>query len=176
MDNYYDSDNEFVQCNQLPQNIPAYYDRLIIPEIFYNSVIKRNINDVNNIIKYHPKLSISVVSFYDLILKGSFFYKKSGKNGSSYKIKWSTKEKNYNIILNYNEQAELYKYITTSPWKYTNMGFLINAINNYLVQLRFVMGLINNKIPANDYYYLGVNVHNNLQMKIYISQFIPGIR
>jgi hypothetical protein len=36
------------------------------------------------------------------------------------------------------------------------------------------MGLINNKIPANEYYNLGVNVHNNLEMKIFIAQFIPG--
>jgi hypothetical protein len=168
--------NKIVYCNQLPQHIPSYYDKLIIPEIFYNAVIERNINKVNDIIKYNPKLSISVVSFYDLILRGSFFYKKSGKSGSPYKIKWSTKENNYNIILNYNEQSMLYNYITTAPWKSTNMGYLINAINNYLVQLRYVMGLINNKIPANEYYYLGVNIHNNLEMKNYIAQFIPGTR
>jgi hypothetical protein len=165
-----------IYCNQLPQHLPSYYDKLIIPEIFYNSVIERNVDKVINIIKYHPKLSISVVAFYDLVLKLSFFYKKAGKSGSPYKIKWNTKENNHNIILNYNEQSMLYKYITTSPWAYTNMGFLINTINNYLVQLRYVMGLINNKIPANEYYDLGVNIHNNLQMKVFISQFIPGVR
>jgi len=167
---------ENIYCNQLPLNIPSYYDTLIIPEIFYSAVIEGNNDKLNNIIKYNPKLSIAVVSFYDLILRGSFYYKKAGKSGSPYKIKWSTKNNNHKIILNYNELSMLYNYITTSPWKSTNMGFLINAINNYLVQLRFVMGLINNKIPANDYYYLGVNVHNNIQMKYYIAQFIPGYR
>lgn len=167
---------ENIYCNQLPLNIPSYYDKLIIPEIFYNAVIEGNIDKLNNLIKYNPKLSIAVVSFYDLILRGSFFYKKAGKSGSPYKIKWSTKNNNHKIILNYNELSMLYNYITTSSWKSTNMGFLINAINNYLVQLRFVMGLINNKIPANDYYYLGVNVHNNIEMKYYIIQFIPGHR
>ena len=167
---------ENIYCNQLPLNIPSYQDTLIIPKIFYDAVIEGNIDKLNNAIKFNPKLSIAVVSFYDLILRGSFFYKKAGKNGSSYKIKWSTKNNNHKIILNYNEQSMLYNYITTSPWKYTNMGFLINAINNYLVQLRFVMGLINNKIPVNNYYYLGVNVHNNIEMKYYISQFIPGYR
>jgi len=38
------------------------------------------------------------------------------------------------------------------------------------------MGLINNKIPANNFYNLGVNVHNNIQMKNYIAQFIPGYK
>jgi len=168
--------NNNVECNQLPKNIPSYYDKLIIPKLFYNSVITRNIYELNNIIKYNPKLSIAVVSFYDLILRGSFFYKKMGKSGSPYKIKWSTEENNYNIILNYNEQSMLYNYITTCPWIYTNMGFLINTINNYLVKLRYVMGLINNKIPANNFYDLGVNVHNNIQMKNYIAQFIPGYK
>lgn len=68
-----------IACNELPKNIPSYYDTLIIPKLFYNSVITRNIFELNNVIKYHPKLSIAVVSFYDLILRGAFFYKKMGK-------------------------------------------------------------------------------------------------
>jgi hypothetical protein len=158
------------ECNQLPINLPAYYDILIIPKKFYKAVIDRNINETNNIIKNNPKLSVSVVNFYDTILKGSFFYKKAGKSGSSYKIHWN------NIVMNYNEQAMLYQFITTQPWNMTSLGFLINAINNYLVQLRYVLGLINNKIPANNFYNLGVNIHNNIEMKAYIAQFIPGYR
>jgi hypothetical protein len=56
------------------------------------------------------------------------------------------------------------------------MGYLINAINNYLVQLRFVLGLINNNIPVNNYFYLGVNVHNNPEMKNFIAKYIPGYK
>jgi hypothetical protein len=163
-------------CEQLPMNISSYYDIEIIPEIFYNAVIERNINKLNNIIKFNPKLSISVVSFYNLILKNSFFYKKAGKSGSPFKIKWNTKNNNHKIILNYNELSFLYKYITKLSWYNSNMGFLINSINNYLIQLRFVMGLINNKISANNYYYLGINVNNNLEMKYFISQFITNNR
>ena len=83
---------------------------------------------------------------------------------------------NNKIILNANEQSELYNYITTLPWKLSNMGYLINAINNYLVQLRFVLGLINNNIPVNNYFYLGVNVHNNPEMKNFIAKYIPGYK
>ena len=161
-------------CTNLPRNLPSYYDLLIVPEIFYNAVIERNTNKVNNIIKYNPNLSVSVVLLYDIILKNAFYYKKAGKNGSGYKIKWKTNSDNGNIILNFNELSMLYGYITTSPWSLTNMGFLINCINNYLVQLRYVLGLINNKIPVNNYFYLGVNVHNNAEMKYFISKFIPG--
>ena len=83
---------------------------------------------------------------------------------------------NNQIILNPNELANLYDYLTTSPWINTNMGFLINCINNYLVKLRYVMGLINRRIPVNNYYNLGVNVKNDIQMKYYIAHFIPGYK
>ena len=152
-------------CIGLPQHLPAYYDLLIIPSIFYDAVIERNTKKVNNIIKYH-----------DTTLRSAFFYKKNAKFGMPNKIRWQTKTNNNNIILNANELAMMYNYITTPPeWRFTNMGFLINCINNYLVQLRYVMGLINNKIPANKFFYLGVNVHNNIEMKRFISLYIPGI-
>lgn len=160
----------------LPRNLPSYYDLLIIPEVFYDAVIQRNIKKITNIIKYHPKLSIGIISFYNLVLKKSFLYRKNAKFNIPYKIKWNTKLENHKIILNFAEQYNLYDYIVQLPWKFTNMGFLINTINNYLVQLRFIMGLINNKIPVPSYYSLGVNVHNNIEMKNYIAHFIPGQR
>ena len=164
-------------CVGVPQHLPAYYDALVIPSIFNDAVMSRNTNELNNIIKYNPKLSIAVVIFYDNILRGAFYTKKAAKFGMPFKIKWKTNTENHSIILNFNEQSMLYNYITTPPkWGFTNMGFLINTINNYLVQLRFVMGLINNKIPANKYYNLGVNVHNNIEMKYFIAQYIPGYR
>jgi hypothetical protein len=161
-------------CQGVPTHLPSYYDKLIIPQIFYNGVINRNVTEVNQVIKYNPKLCIAVVNYYDTTLRSAFFYKKNAKFGMPNKIRWVTLTDNNKIILNFNEQVNLYNYITTSPWKSTNMGFLINCINNYLIQLRFVLGLINNKIPVNNYFYLGVNVHNNIEMKNYIAQFIPG--
>jgi hypothetical protein len=163
-------------CAQLPRHIPKYYDNLIVPAIFYEAVIERNTEKLNNLIKYNQQLSVAVVSFYDTTLKNAFFYKKNAKFEIPYKIRWKTKTQNNSIIMNFNEQAGLYDYITKLPWAYTNMGFLINTINNYLVQLRYVMGLINNHIPVNQYYNLGVNVHNNAEMKYYISTFIPNMR
>jgi len=163
-----------LDCVQLPRNTPAYYDKLIIPSIFYNAVITKNIPGLINIVKYNPKLSIAVIAFYNLILQQSFYYKKAGKAGIPYRIQWKT-NKPGPIIINYDEQSELYKYMTTAPPLYTNMGFLVNTINGYLVQLRIAMTYINNKVPALAYYKLGVNIKDNAQMKRFISQFIPGI-
>ena len=162
------------ECSAIPKHLPTYYDLLVLPSVFYQAVIERNTVKVNNLIKYYPGLCISIVSFYDILLKNAFFFKKNAKIGMPYRIKWKTNS-NTNVIINFNEQVELYKYITTSPWKFTNMGFLINCINNYLVQLRYILGLINNKIPVPSYYNLGVNVNNNAEMKFYISKFIPGV-
>ena len=163
-------------CTGLPTHPSDYFDKLIIPEIFYNAVIERNINMVNKIIKYNPRLCINICTFYDITLKTSFFMQKSAKFNIPFKFRWKIKTNNNNIIMNFSEQVNLYSYITTAPWKSTNMGFLINAINNYLVQLRYVMGLINNKMPVNNYYNLGVNVHSSAEMKYYIAHFIPGYR
>jgi len=161
-------------CIGAPQHLPSYYDLLIVPELFLKAVQDRNVNKVNLVIKNNPSLSVAVVAFYDITLRNAFYYKKSAKFGMPFKIRWKTSTNNNKIILNFNELSMLYDYITTAPWKSTNMGFLINCINNYLVQLRYVMGLINNKIPANNFFYLGVNVHNNVEMKYFISLFIPG--
>jgi len=158
------------------RHLPAYYDKLIIPKYFYDAVIKRDIPALNNLIKHNPKLSIAVASFFNLTLKNAFYYKKAAKFGAPVRIKWATETENYKIIINFNEQSQLYVYITTAPPLYTYFGLLVNTINNYLVQLRMVMGLINHKYPANKYYHLGVNVYNNFQMKLFISQFIPGVR
>ena len=165
-----------ILVNNITKYLPSYYDKLIIPTLFYNAVIERNVNKVNMIIKYNPVLSVNVALFYDIILKSAFFYKKSGIIYSPYRIKWNTKTDNQKIIMKWIDLANLYNYITVLPWGFTNMGFLINCINNYLVQLRSVMYLINNHIPANNFFYLGVNVNNNIEMKYYIARFIPGYR
>ena len=74
--------------------------------------------------------------------------------------------------MNFNEQYELYKYIVNAQNR-SNMGFLINTINAYLVQLRTAITYINNKMPANYYFKLGLNVNNNAEMKVWVAKFIP---
>jgi hypothetical protein len=170
-----DSDWPFnFNCVGLPKHLSPYYDLIILPEVFYQPVIERNTQKINNLIKYYPILAINIISFYNITLLNAFLFKLNAKFGMPYKIPWKTKNTK-KIILNFNEQVDLYKYITTAPWKFTNMGFLINCINNYLVLLRQVMTYINKKIPVPQFYYLGVNVTNNDEMKFYISKFIPGI-
>lgn len=174
MSDTYDDDWVFnLDCAPPPKHLSAYYDNLIIPEIFYNAVINRNVQQVIMIIKYNIQLSIKVVSFFDISLKNSFFYKLNSKFNTPVRISWKTKS-NKNIILNFNEQYELYKYIVNAQNK-SNMGFLINTINGYLVQLRTALTYINNKYPANSFFRLGLNVNNNIEMKNWVAKFIPKV-
>jgi hypothetical protein len=48
-------------CQGVPTHLPSYYDKLIIPQIFYNGVINRNVTEVTTF------LSLSS----DSILQGS---------------------------------------------------------------------------------------------------------
>lgn len=168
----YDDDWVFnLDCAPPPKYLPPYYDKLIIPQVFYNAVINRNVDQVIMIIKYNIGLSLNVVSFFDISLRGSFFYKLNSKFATPVKIPWKTYSKKP-IILNFNEQYELYKYIVNAQNR-SNMGFLVNTINAYLVQLRTALTYINNKYPANGFFKLGLNVNNNIEMKNWVAKFIP---
>jgi len=156
-----------------PTNTPKFFDTIIIPSIFYNAVIARNVNAVNNIIKHNPVLSIKISNFYINTLENSFYTKKDARYGAPVRISWKVESKKP-IILNFNDQVNLYQYIAQSQWSFTNFGFLVNTINNYLVNLRTAMKLINNNYPANNFYKYGINITNNAQMKTFISYFIPG--
>jgi len=156
--------------NYPPTNTPQYFDITIIPSIFYNAVINRNVNDINNIIKYYPKLSIKIARFF-IMIKNQFYTKNEAKYGSPVRIPWKI-NLNKPLILNFNDQVNLYKYVATTRWIYTNFGFLVNTINNYLINLRTAMTLINNKYPANQFYDYGINIKNNAEMKIFITKFV----
>ena len=159
-------------CAPPPLNIAPYYDNLIIPLVFYNAVKERNVQKIQMVIKHNINLSLKVVTFFDISLKGSFFYKLNSKFNTPTRIQWNTKSFKP-IILNFNEQYELYKYIVNAQNR-SNMGFLINTINSYLVQLRTAITYINNKMPANYFFKLGINVHNNAEMKEWVARFIPS--
>ena len=164
-----------LDCNDPPTNTPKYFDTVIIPKVFYTAVINRNVNAVNNIIKYNPKLSVAVANFYIATLSNAFYTKKNAKYGAPVRIAWPV-QSTTPVIINFNDQVDLYQYITQSQWTFTNFGFLVNTINNYLINLRSAMQLINNNYSAKRYYQYGVNITNNIQMKRFITYFIPGIR
>ena len=150
-------------------------DILFIPKIFYDDVINRNRVGLIEKIKYNPGLSTAVIKFYNLVLMAAFVYKKNSKVVTPYRVTWQNIN-DENILLYPIEQTELYQYIVQTFLPngtiISNFGYLVNTINNYLVSLRLAMVRINNKLSAQFYFPLGVNVKNDVQMKLFIKQFI----
>ena len=150
-------------------------DSLVIPKVFYGDVINRNKAGLIEKIKYNPWLSTAVIKFYNLVLMEAFVYKKNSKVVSPYRVVWQNVN-DENILLYPIEQTELYQYIVQTFLPngtiISNFGYLVNTINNYLVNLRLAMVRINNKLSAQFYFPLGVNVKNDVQMKLFIKQFI----
>ena len=158
-------------CNQPSVKTSQYIDTVIIPELFYDSVMARNEKEVFEVIKYHPYLSVLILSFYDIQLKNSFYYKKGGKYGAYTKIQWKTHFGN-KLVLNFNEQSQFYKYVTEARPYRTNFGFLINALNNYMTQLNTSLKIIHSGGIQYKYYQLVVNVHDNIEMERFIQKFL----
>ena len=150
-------------------------DSLVIPKVFYGDVINRNKAGLIEKIKYNPWLSTAVIKFYNLVLMEAFVYKKNSKVVSPYRVVWQNIN-DENILLYPIEQTELYQYIVQTFLPngtiISNFGYLVNTINNYLVSLRLAMVRINTKLSAQFYFPLGVNVKNDVQMKLFIKQFI----
>ena len=152
-------------------------DNSVIPGIFYNDVINRNKENLINIIKLNPNLSLNVIKFYNNVLALSYKYISNSKNSCSFKIPWKN-NLNENVVLSVPKQYFLYEYCIQSVLSngqiIGNFAYLVNIINSYLVQLRAAMKMINNKESANYYYELSINAKNNIEMKIFIAKFITN--
>ena len=152
-------------------------DNSVIPGIFYNDVINRNKENLINIIKLNPNLSLNVIKFYNNVLALSYKYISNSKNSCSFKIPWKN-NLNENVVLSVPKQYFLYEYCIQSVLPngqiIGNFAYLVNIINSYLVKLRAAMKMINNKESANYYYELSINAKNNIEMKIFIAKFITN--
>jgi hypothetical protein len=146
-------------------------DNSVIPNIFYNDVINRNKENLINIIKLNPNLSLNVIKFYNNVLGLSYKYISNSKYPSAYKVPWKN-NLNENVVLSVPKQYFLYEYCVQNIL--SNFAYLVFIINSYLVQLRAAMKMINNKEYAAHYYPLSINSKNNIEMKIFIAKFITN--
>ena len=168
-----DSDWVFnFDCNNKVTNVDSFFDANIIPLVFYQSVIERNRKELVNNIKYNPQLTKEVLKFFQYNLASSFNFKKNAKFGAPVKIKWQLIDYK-EIIMNFNDQVEYYKYIVARQSNQTNFGFLLQTIRNYLSELSYGLYLIQNKNCGAKYYYrLGINVKNDEEFRRFIALFI----
>ena len=160
-----------IECDDKIMRPAFYYDTKIIPKAFYNSVISRNKNALFNDIKRNPKLTLAVLNFYYNTLFMSFNFRKNAKYGSPNTIKWELNN-NEKITMNFKELVNYYNFITIRKKYVTNFGYMLSIIENYLTLLRQGVLMVKKKLPANYYYYLGINIHNNLQYDLFSRQFL----
>jgi len=153
-------------------------DNSIIPNVFYNDVINRNKENIINVIKLNPNLSLNVIKFYNNVLGLSYKYISNSKYSSAFKVPWKNNLNENNIILSVPKQYFLYEYcvqtVLPNSQIISNFAYLVNTINSYLVQLRAAMKMINNKEFACYYFPLSINAKNNIEMKIFIAKFITN--
>ncbi len=159
------------------QNDIKQIDISIIPNVFYNDVINRNKENLINVVKLNPNLSLNVIKFYNNVLGLSYKYISNAKYSSAFKVPWKN-NLNENVVLSVPKQYFLYEYCVQSILPngqiIANFAYLVNTINSYLVQLRAAMKMINNKEYAGYYFPLSVNAKNNIEMKIFIAKFITN--
>ena len=159
-------------CNEPISNKSAYFDNKIIPSVFYPAVAVRSKSQMYSIIKSNPKLSKDILTFFFHTLANSFNFKKNAKFGAPVRIHWKLNQ-NENIIMNFNDQVELYRYVVSRPFLQSNFGYLVQMIKKYLDELNYGLHLIKNKHCNGKYYYkLGINVTNDQQYRLFASKFI----
>ena len=168
-----DSDWVFnFDCNHKSTNIDSFFDLNIIPLVFYQAVINRDKKELYNLLKTNPKLVKDVIKFFQHNLAHSFYLKKNAKFGAPTRIKWKLVN-NKEIIMNFNDQVEYYQYVVKRQPNQTNLGYLMKIIKEYLSELSYGLYLIQNKNCNSKYYYrLGINVTNDKQFRMFISNFV----
>tara|TARA_A100001015_G_C15039012_1_gene738279 strand:- start:837 stop:1373 length:537 start_codon:yes stop_codon:yes gene_type:complete len=160
-----------IECDNKITKSSNYFDSKIIPKAFYNSVVTRNKNALFNDIKRNPKLTLAVINFYYNTLFMAFNFRKNAKHGSPFTIKWELNN-DEKITMNFKELVEFYRYITIRKRYVTNFGYMLSIIQNYLSLLKQGVSMVKRKLPANYYYYLGINVNNNFQYDLFSRQFL----
>tara|TARA_A100001015_G_C15029524_1_gene732407 strand:- start:2608 stop:3144 length:537 start_codon:yes stop_codon:yes gene_type:complete len=160
-----------VECDDKITNSASCYDSNIIPNVFYNSVISKNKIELFENIKNNPKLTLAVLNFYYNTLFMAFNFRKNAKHGSPFTIKWQLNN-DEKITMNFKELVDYYNFITLNKRYNTNFGYMISIIENYISLLKQGVNLVKKKQPANYYYYLGINIKNNLQYDLFSRQFL----
>ena len=117
-------------------------DKEIIPIVFYQEVISRNIKDLQIKIKQYPKIALQVISFYKNILLYAYKQEFTNRIGANLRVPWKAYynkiNKTNNFIITFTQQWKLYKYINLNQRIQTttnsNYAFLLNSINQIIIK------------------------------------------
>jgi hypothetical protein len=164
---------------ELDASLAKKIDLEVIPAIVLQPVLNRNYFALINILKRNQLLCRQLISFYYQTLKVTQNFIGQSKTGCAFTIPWKTKyeeENNKPLILSFEYQYQLWQWVTINNTQnaktQSDFQFLIFSLGNYLTQLRTAQRTLNQKQDACCYYYLGINIKNNEQLRNYLRKWI----
>lgn len=113
-------------------------DKEILPLIFYQDVITRNRDALQEKIKKNMRIAFQVIAFYQNVLSYAYKQEFTNRMGANLKVPWrayyNQKNKTNNFIITFRQQWNLYAYINQNQRKQSvtisNYAFLLNTINS----------------------------------------------
>ncbi len=158
-------------CNQVSRFLPAKLDTLIIPSIFAEAVFSHQPKKLFRLFATHKELTKKIVGFYYNNLFYTYYYKKNSLTPSPRPIPWACNDTGLKFLFP-SEMSQLYQWMTQVGRKYSYYAYMLFQVNQFFIQLRAALQLINQKLPANFYYNLGENIKTNEQMKVFIMEYL----
>ena len=146
-----------------------YFDKNIIPKIFYNSIINRNSEAFINLVKHNTELAKEVLRFYNYSLKNSFIYKRQNKNSCDVKVPWELPFVD-ELIMECFQRANYYEYIIEVGIK-SNYGYMVKLLEEYSLRLSYARNLLFQGKDIKKYYKLGPNIKTNNDFLLYLKKF-----
>ena len=164
---------------QLNATVAKRVDLDIIPISLLKPVLNRNYFALINLLKKNTYLANQISFFYYQQLVGNASLLNNNKESANVRVPWDSMYQDMTgkvLILSPYDQYQLYMWVTVNNTQnmatQSNFQFLLFSLGNYLTQLNTAQRTINQKLNAQHYYPLGVNVKTNQQMKRFLSNWV----
>ncbi len=164
---------------QLNAKVAKKVDLEVIPISLLKPVVNRNYFALINLLKKNTYLANQISFFYYQQLVGNASLLNNNKQSANVRVPWDSMYQDMTgkvLILSPYDQYQLYMWVTVNNTQnmatQSNFQFLLFSLGNYLTQLNTAQRTLNQKLNAQYYFPLGVNVKNNQQMKKFLTEWI----
>lgn len=164
---------------QLNAKVARKVDLEVIPISLLKPVLNRNYFALINLLKKNTYLANQISFFYYQTLVGNASLLNNNKESANVRVPWDSMYQDMTgkvLILSPYDQYQLYMWVTVNNTQnmatQSNFQFLLFSLGNYLTQLNTAQRTINQKLNAQHYFPLGVNVKTNQQMKRFLANWV----
>jgi hypothetical protein len=164
---------------QLNAKVAKRVDLDIIPISLLKPVLNRNYFKLIDLLKRNTYLANQISFFYYQQLVGNASLLNNNKESANVRVPWDSMYQDMTgkvLILSPYDQYQLYMWVTVNNTQnmatQSNFQFLLFSLGNYMTQLNTAQRTLNQKLNAQYYFPLGVNVKNNNQMKKFLANWV----